>query len=66
MEGENSIVEQIIKGMIDGVITMDTSKGKGNDQSKTMDCHAVCSNIGKRHDRHGLRGGHNTSQYGGQ
>ena len=43
MEGENGIVEQIIKRMIDGVITMDTSEGKENDQARTTNYHAVAT-----------------------
>ena len=40
MEGENGIIEQIIKGMIDGVTTVDANNDKENDQTRTMNCHA--------------------------
>ena len=32
-EGENRIIEPIIKEMIDGVITMDTGQGEVDDQA---------------------------------
>ena len=43
MEGENSIIEQIIKEMIDGVIIMDTGQGEENDQARATECHAVAA-----------------------
>ena len=43
MEGENSIVEPIIKEMIDGVITMDTSQGEENDQARATEGHAMAA-----------------------
>ena len=41
MESENSIVEQIIKELINGVITMDTGQGEVYDQARAMKSHAV-------------------------
>ena len=39
----DSIIEPIIKEMIDGVITMDTGQGDGNDQAQAMERHAAAA-----------------------
>ena len=41
MEGRNSIVEEIIKGMVKGVTTLDINNDEEIDQARTMNCHAV-------------------------
>ena len=41
MEGENSIVEEIIKGMIGGATMLYTNNDEESDQARTMNCHAA-------------------------
>ena len=41
MEGENSIVEEIIKGMIGGATMLYTNNDEESDQARTMNCHTA-------------------------
>ena len=41
MEGENSIVEEIVKGMIGGATMLYTNNDEESDQARTMNCHVA-------------------------